>query len=118
MSKNYIYWRGGSLSFGKLTMAATDLELVDIDPKDPFDFNGGALEQSARRRIFEDHERFRGLKAHMPDYNDLDAADHRQALKSASPQRQHIRRSSVGCVRVSAALLRRLAHSLCLRALA
>jgi hypothetical protein len=39
VSPNYIYWRGGSLAFGKLTMTSTDLELVDMDPKDPFDFS-------------------------------------------------------------------------------
>ena len=39
ISRNFIYWRGGSLSFGKLTMVPTDLELVDMDPKDPFDFS-------------------------------------------------------------------------------
>jgi hypothetical protein len=70
VSRNFIYWRGGSLSFGKLTMTATDLELVDMDPKDPFDFSverwndqlvAGYSKTTARR----------GLKAHMPDYNDL-----------------------------------------------
>ena len=36
---NYMYFRGGNLRFGKLTMADTDLALIDQDPKDPFDFN-------------------------------------------------------------------------------
>jgi hypothetical protein len=70
ISKNYIYWRGGQLSFGKLTMTETDLELVDQDPRDPFDFSvdrwntqlvAGYSKTTAQR----------GLKAHMPDYNDL-----------------------------------------------
>ena len=39
VSRNYIYWRGSNLQFGKLTMAETDLELVDEDPDDPFDFS-------------------------------------------------------------------------------
>ena len=39
VSPNHIYWRGGNLKFGKLTMSNTDLELVDMDPKDPFDFS-------------------------------------------------------------------------------
>ena len=38
-AKNHIYWRGGQLAFGKLTMTETDLELVDEDPRDPFDFS-------------------------------------------------------------------------------
>lgn len=38
-SPNYIYWRSGRLQFGKLVMADTDLELIDDDPSDPFDFS-------------------------------------------------------------------------------
>jgi hypothetical protein len=74
VSPNHIYWRGGALKFGKLTMANTDLELVDMDPKDPFDF-------SARRwndqlvAGFSKNTPARGLKAHMPDFADL----HRRA---------------------------------------
>jgi hypothetical protein len=69
-AKNYIYWRGGRLAFGKLTMTETDLELVDLDPRDPFDFSvdhwneqlvAGYSKMTAER----------GLKAHMADYNDL-----------------------------------------------
>lgn len=37
-AKNYMYFRGGALSFGRLTMANSDLQIVDADPKDPFDF--------------------------------------------------------------------------------
>ena len=32
VSRNNIYWLGGQLQFGKLTMTDTDLELVDEDP--------------------------------------------------------------------------------------
>ena len=70
ISPNHIYWQGGDLKFGKLTMAATDLELVDMDPKDPFDF-------SARRwndqlvAGYSKNTPGRGLKSHMPDFNDL-----------------------------------------------
>ncbi len=69
-SSNYIYWRGGSLSFGKLTMTATDLELVDMDPKDPFDFS---VERWSDQLVagYSKTTGTRGLKAHMPDYNDL-----------------------------------------------
>jgi hypothetical protein len=34
---NYMAYRGGQLHFGKLTMAETDLVLIDLDPEDPFD---------------------------------------------------------------------------------
>jgi hypothetical protein len=69
-ARNFIYWRGGSLSFGKLTMAETDLELVDMDPKDPFDFS---VERWNDQLVagYSKTTRARGLKAHMPDYNDL-----------------------------------------------
>jgi hypothetical protein len=35
---NYMYYRGGVLRFGKLTMHDTDLLIVDAEPEDPFDF--------------------------------------------------------------------------------
>jgi hypothetical protein len=37
-AKNFMFYRGGVLRFGKLTMTDTDLLLVDPDPDDPFDF--------------------------------------------------------------------------------
>jgi hypothetical protein len=36
-SENYIYFRGGLLRFGKLTMTDTDLLIHDADERDPFD---------------------------------------------------------------------------------
>lgn len=68
--KNFIYWRGGSLAFGKLTMTATDLELVDADPKDPFDFSA----EHWNDQLVAGYSKTTasgGLKAHIPDYNDL-----------------------------------------------
>jgi len=35
---NYMAYRGAQLRFGKLTMSDTDMILIDMDPKDPFDF--------------------------------------------------------------------------------
>jgi hypothetical protein len=35
---NYMWYRGGVLRFGKLTMSDTDMQLIDADPTDPFDF--------------------------------------------------------------------------------
>ena len=77
ISPNHIYWRGGDLKFGKLTMANADLELIDMDPKDPFDF-------SVRRwndqlvAGFSKNTPARGLKAHIPDFNDLGRRTSRQ----------------------------------------
>jgi hypothetical protein len=69
-SRNYIYWRGGELQFGKLTMIDTDLELVDEDPGDPFDFS---IDHWNDQLVagYSKNTPTRGLKAHMPDHNDL-----------------------------------------------
>ena len=70
ISKNYIYWRGSELQFGKLTMTETDLELVDEDPSDPFDFS---IDHWNDQLIagYSKNTPSRGLKSHIPDYNDL-----------------------------------------------
>ena len=69
-AKNHIYWRGGQLAFGKLTMTETDLELVDEDPKDPFDFSVDRWNEQLVAGYSKTTAN-RGLRAHMPDYNDL-----------------------------------------------
>lgn len=69
-AKNHIYWRGGQLAFGKLTMTDTDLELVDEDPQDPFDFSVDRWNEQLVAGYSKTMPN-RGLRAHMPDYNDL-----------------------------------------------
>lgn len=69
-AKNHIYWRGGQLAFGKLTMADTDLELVDEDPRDAFDFSVDRWNEQLVAGYSKTTAN-RGLRAHMPDYNDL-----------------------------------------------
>ena len=72
LSPNHIYWRGSELSFGKLTMTDTDLELVDTDPGDPFDFSvdhWNAQLVAGYSKTRPD----RGLTVHVPDFNDLPA---------------------------------------------
>lgn len=70
VSRNYMYWRGGELQFGKLTMTDADLELVDEDPDDPFDFS---IDHWNDQLVagFSKTTPSRGLKAHLPDHNDL-----------------------------------------------
>ena len=70
VAKNYIYWREGQLAFGKLTMSDTDLELIDTDPEDPFDFSVEHWNDQLVAGYSKNTSR-RGLKAHIPDYNDL-----------------------------------------------
>jgi hypothetical protein len=71
-SRNYIYWRGAELRFGKLTMSDTDLELIDADPSDPFEFSVDHWND----QLVAGHSKnttVRGLKTHIPDYDDLRA---------------------------------------------
>ena len=71
VSKHYIYWRGGELQFGKLLMTNTDLELVDDDASDPFEFSVDHWND----QLVAGYSKTRpngGLKAHMPDHDDLE----------------------------------------------
>jgi hypothetical protein len=67
-ARNYLLFKGGSVRFGKLTMADTDLELIDADPADPFDF---ALEHYNDQLVagYSKSTKQGGLCVHMPDYS-------------------------------------------------
>lgn len=39
VARNYMYFHGGTLRFGKLTMSGTDLEIVDDNETNPFDYS-------------------------------------------------------------------------------
>ncbi len=74
--KNYMFYQGRVLRFGKLTMNATDLQIVDGDQKDPFDFFLGKLNDqlvAGSSRNLRDY----GLVTTMPDYGDLIARNTR-----------------------------------------
>lgn len=68
--KNYMYFRGGTLRFGKLTMADADMFIVDDDPSDWFGFSlpryFAQLVAGYHRTTPSD-----GLIVHMPDRNDM-----------------------------------------------
>jgi hypothetical protein len=69
-SHNFMYYRGGTLRFGKLTMVDADLMLVDDDPKDPFDFSPAEYKRqlvAGYSKITQDN----GLVTHMPDLSDI-----------------------------------------------
>lgn len=72
IGRNHIYWRGGDLRFGKLTMDRTDLELIDLDPDDPFDFSVDHWDDMLIGG-FSKNMPNQGLKTYMPDYDDLKA---------------------------------------------
>jgi hypothetical protein len=64
---NYMFFRGGILRFGKLTMHDTDLMIVDAEPQDPFDF---FLDQYNAQLVagYEKNTPDHGLVVFMPDY--------------------------------------------------
>jgi hypothetical protein len=76
---NYMYYRGGTLRFGKLTMRDTDLLLVDSDPKDPFDFSPERYNDQLVAG-YSKNTRTHGLIVYMPDLADL----HRGSTPSPS----------------------------------
>jgi hypothetical protein len=67
---NYMYYRGGTLRFGKLTMVDTDMVLVDADPKDPFDFSPEKYNDQLVAG-YSKNTRSHGLIVYMPDLADL-----------------------------------------------
>lgn len=70
-AKNYMYFRGARLRFGKLTMQDTDLQIVDAAPGDPFRFD---LSQYARQLVagYSKTMADKGLVTFMPDADKID----------------------------------------------
>ena len=69
-SGNYIWFRGASIRFGRLTMSDADLKLIDLDPRDPFDFYSERYNEqlvAGYSKNTPDH----ALRTYMPDYADL-----------------------------------------------
>lgn len=67
---NYMYYRGGVLRFGKLTMTDTDMELIDQRPQDAFDF----FQDRYNEQLVAGYSKntpSHGLKVYMPDYRTL-----------------------------------------------
>jgi hypothetical protein len=69
-SPNYVYFGGGDIRFGKLTMHEADLQLIDSDPKDPFDFFPARYNAQLVAGYSKNTPK-NGLKTFMPDYGDL-----------------------------------------------
>ena len=67
---NYLYYRGGTLRFGKLTMTNADVKIVDANPKDPLDFSIDHYNQQLVAGYSKNTPRY-GLVAHVPDYYKL-----------------------------------------------
>jgi len=75
-ARNYMYFRGGTLRFGKLTMVDSDLEIVDLDPSDPFDFD---FDEYKRQLVagYSKSTATGGLITFMPDLQGLRRTDTR-----------------------------------------
>jgi hypothetical protein len=67
-ARNYIYFFGGSIRFGKLTMSDADMELIDASPRDPFDFFPARYEAQLVAG-YSRNTRRKGLQVFMPDYS-------------------------------------------------
>jgi hypothetical protein len=68
--RNFLAFKGGAVRFGKLTMNDADLEMVDNEPADPFDFAiDHYVEQLAAG--YAKVTLKGGLCAHVPDFNKL-----------------------------------------------
>lgn len=69
-AKNYMFYKGGELSFGKITMHGADLQIIDADSKDPFDF---FLAQYSRQLVagYSRTLADKGLVVYMPDSDEV-----------------------------------------------
>jgi hypothetical protein len=67
---NYMAYRGGVLRFGRLTMNNADMQLIDADPADPFDF----FPEHYNDQLVAGYSKTTasgGLRVYMPDYDKI-----------------------------------------------
>ncbi len=82
-SGNYMAYRGAQLRFGKLTMSDTDMILIDMDPKDPFDFYLDHYRDQLAAGYTKITPEF-GLRVFMRDFNKLQKEQ--KPTKKAAPR--------------------------------
>jgi hypothetical protein len=68
--KNYMYYRGGTLRMGKLLMVDADMQVVDTDPSDPFDFFIDRYNDQLVAGMSRNQPNY-GLLVFMRDFNDV-----------------------------------------------
>jgi hypothetical protein len=83
VSGNYMAYHGAQLRFGKLTMSDTDMILIDMDPKDPFDFYLDHYRDQLAAGYTKITPEF-GLRVFMRDYNKL--RKEQRPTKKAAPR--------------------------------
>jgi hypothetical protein len=67
---NYMEYRHGDLGFGKFTMKDADLILIDLDPRDPFDFYLEHYKEQVVSGYTKTTSEL-GLRVYARDYNKL-----------------------------------------------
>jgi len=67
---NYLFFRGGHLRFGRLEMRDTQLQILDLDPADPFDLYLAQYNRQLTAGYSKNRPNL-SLQAFFPDYNDL-----------------------------------------------
>jgi hypothetical protein len=78
-ARNYLYFFGGRIRFGKLTMTDADMQLIDAEPRDAFDFFPAHYEVQLVAGYSRNTPR-KGLQVFMPDYSQAHRS--RQKLKA------------------------------------
>ncbi len=67
---NYVAFRHGDMQFGKLTMHDSDLIMIDMDPRDPFDFFLDRYQDQLVAGYTKSTPQY-GLRAYTRDYDKL-----------------------------------------------
>jgi hypothetical protein len=85
-SANSLFFRGGLLRFGKLTMTDADLQIVDADNKDPFDFYQKRYNEQLVAG-YSKNTKDGGLVVYMPDFDEASkvGASTRRRSKPGTP---------------------------------
>jgi len=85
-ARNYIYFGGGDIRFGKLTMHDADLQLIDSDPHDPFEFSPPEYSKQLIAG-YSKNTPAQGLKTYMPDIDEVGRSVVPRATASKKPAR-------------------------------
>ena len=67
---NYLFFRGGRLRFGRLEMRDTQLQILDLDPTDPFDLYLAQYNKQLTAGYSRNRPNL-SLQAFFPDFTDL-----------------------------------------------
>jgi hypothetical protein len=82
-SGNYMAFGRGELRFGKLTMHDADLIMIDMDPRDPFDFYLDHYQEQLVAGYSKSTQEY-GLRVHTRDYDKLKNHPESQPRKQLS----------------------------------